>query len=514
MRKFWALALFLAVIVPVRAQLPAGATAPDFTATDLNGQNWRLYDLLDQGKIVILEISATWCSPCWAYHNGHAMHDFYVEHGPAGDDKARVLFVEGDPKTNVNCLYGQAGCNDYSPGNWVAGTPFPIINNDSIASQYKIKYFPTILVICPSRKAYEIGQWNAHDIWEKAAECPVPAGVNNAGIFDYYPGTSLGEICGTQEIKPSLSLVNLGTEALKQATISMTWNDDVVQVKEWTGNLQKFESYNIIFDAFPVQGAGSLKTQLTYVNYKPGDDDPSNNLRTDTFTAAQAFNDIKILLKIRTDQFGAETYWELRNAQNQVLESGGNQAVGPDGGGKFPGGIVGGPGAYSNNSIIRDTLLLPEPGCYSIHFVDAFGDGMCCDYGNGYYKLYNLDDPVYPILSGGDFKAYAEHGFSAGIDITPTMAPGTADIPELRLYPNPATMFIRAAFSLPQPSAVSVSVVNAMGQRILFYPEENLPGGEHQRELALDFLPAGFYWLQLSIDRQTIARKFLIQRVH
>ena len=146
MRKLGALALLLLASLRIFAQLPSGSTAPDFKATDLNGKSWHLYELLDAGKIVVLEISATWCPPCWAYHNGHAMQQFYEQHGPTGDNKAQVLFIEGDPKTNPACLYGQAGCNDYTPGNWVAGTPFPIINDDSIADRYQLHYFPTIFV--------------------------------------------------------------------------------------------------------------------------------------------------------------------------------------------------------------------------------------------------------------------------------------------------------------------------------------------------------------------------------
>ena len=41
------------------AQLPNGSVAPDFTATDVNGNQHRLYDYLDQGYTVILDISAT-----------------------------------------------------------------------------------------------------------------------------------------------------------------------------------------------------------------------------------------------------------------------------------------------------------------------------------------------------------------------------------------------------------------------------------------------------------------------
>ena len=88
MKKYPVFAFWLVIVLRLSAQLPSGAVAPDFTATDINGQSWHLYDILASGKIVVLEISATWCPPCWAYHNSGAMQELYAAHGPAGDNTA------------------------------------------------------------------------------------------------------------------------------------------------------------------------------------------------------------------------------------------------------------------------------------------------------------------------------------------------------------------------------------------------------------------------------------------
>lgn len=509
MRKFRAFVLLLCLHQALLAQLPSGAIVPNFTTTDLNGQSWDLYNLLDQGKIVVLEISATWCPPCWAYHNGHAMHKFYEQHGPDGDNKARVLFVEGDPATNVNCLYGTSGCNNYTPGNWVAGTPFPIINDAAIADSFKVNYYPSIYVICPNRKAYEIGQWNAADIWDQALTCPVAAGNNNAGIFNYNNGTPLHEVCETLELQPAFSIVNLGSNALTQATVALKWENTIVQTIEWTGNLGLYGEIPVTFDPLPVTTAGQLETQLTSINNNPVDDDPSNNTLLDSFSTAKEFNSLQVLLKLRTDQYGAETYWELRDENGAVLESGGNQDVGPNGGGKFTG-INSGPGAYGNNHLIRDTFFLPEPGCYSFHIVDAYGDGMCCDYGNGYYKLYNLDNPINPLLWGGVFKAYDDRAFSTAM-LTAANEPYDNFL-DLQLFPNPAREQITLDFELPNAARTTVFIVNTLGQLVQQTEPEWRTAGTHQLTLPINHLPAGMYWLQFQAGAQRLSRKFLVQK--
>ncbi len=510
MRKLRVLLLLCCLSYTSWGQVPSGSIAPDFTATDLNGQSWRLYDLLNQGKIVVLEISATWCPPCWAYHNSHAMHQFYEQYGPNGADKARVLFVEGDPATNVNCLYGSAGCNNYTPGNWVSGTPFPIINSAAIADSFRVKYYPTIYVICPNRKAYEIGQWNATDIWEQARSCPVAAGADNAGIFNYSNGTVLHEVCESLDLKPAFSLINLGANTLTQATVALHWENQTVQTIEWTGNLNLYGEAPIAFDPLPIQTAGRLETRLTSVNNRPVDDDPANNFLEDSFKTARAFNSLQVLLKLRTDQYGAETYWELRDEQGAVLDFGGNQAVGPNGGGKFSG-INGGPGAYGNNHLVRDTFFLPKPGCYSFHIVDAYGDGMCCNYGNGYYKLYNLDAPANPIIWGGQFKAYDDRAFSTEI-ATSTLGADATQRPSLQLFPNPAQEQVRLQLDLPQDCRVAVSLTNSLGQLAHQENPLQLPAGTHQITLAIGELPEGLYGLSAQIGSEQVVRKLLILR--
>ena len=102
------LALFFLFSNLTFAQLPDGSIAPDFTTTDIYGNAHNLYDYLDEGYTVILDISATWCGPCWNYHSGGTFEEIWEAHGPAGQpgvgpnttDDVMILWFEGDPSTS------------------------------------------------------------------------------------------------------------------------------------------------------------------------------------------------------------------------------------------------------------------------------------------------------------------------------------------------------------------------------------------------------------------------------
>lgn len=137
-----------------------GATAPDFTVTDINGNQHNLYSYLNDGKVVLLDVSATWCGRCWNFHNAHYLEDLYAEYGPAGTNEVVVLFYEGDATTNAQDLDGTDAA---SQGDWITGTPYPIVNETPLQlnlNVYAPLGFPTINIIsCADKKI----KW---DLWD------------------------------------------------------------------------------------------------------------------------------------------------------------------------------------------------------------------------------------------------------------------------------------------------------------------------------------------------------------
>lgn len=143
-------------------QLPFGGSAPNFTVLDIGGGSHTLYNKLAGGRSAILDFSATWCNPCWSLHESGVLKSVHSSLG----GYTSVLFMEADLNTNVDCLYGLSSCSGAGTwGNWVAGTNYPMANLTSsngsgILSLYQVGYYPTVYIISPDKRAWEISNFD------------------------------------------------------------------------------------------------------------------------------------------------------------------------------------------------------------------------------------------------------------------------------------------------------------------------------------------------------------------
>ena len=160
-------------------------TAPDFTVTDIDGNTHSLYaDILDEGKIAVVQIVATWCPPCWNIHTTGALQQLHEAFGPDGTDQLRVIVYEADPSTSLAALMG-SGSNTL--GDWTEGVTHPIVNESPLSlnlSIWRPYGYPRINVVRPSDREIVLDTRN-----ESSFQAQTDA-INAAGI----DGIVLGEV--------------------------------------------------------------------------------------------------------------------------------------------------------------------------------------------------------------------------------------------------------------------------------------------------------------------------------
>ncbi|MFT6194523.1 MAG: endonuclease I [Cognaticolwellia sp.] len=72
-----------------------------------------------------------------------------------------------------------------------------------------------------------------------------------------------------------------------------------------------------------------------------------------------------VIFSLITDQYGAETSWTITDSNNTEQASGNN---------------------YSNSTSYSENICLLD-GDYTFTINDSYGDGICCEYGNGSYDI-------------------------------------------------------------------------------------------------------------------------------
>ena len=150
-KKITSLSILCLFATKLMAQITNGSTAPNFILDDLNGNEHKLYNYLDQGKYVILDFFAVWCAPCQS--QAYLLENIYQNFGPNGNNSIVVLGLESEDAT----LDSQ--CINYNGFPWGAITTYPIINNtEDVPFEYNINFYPSVYLICPNRTITEINE--------------------------------------------------------------------------------------------------------------------------------------------------------------------------------------------------------------------------------------------------------------------------------------------------------------------------------------------------------------------
>lgn len=100
-------------------------------------------------------------------------------------------------------------------------------------------------------------------------------------------------------------------------------------------------------------------------------------------------NDTSVSLNLLTDDYASETSWQLTDSNNAQLASGDN---------------------LSNNTNYAETFCLAD-GEYTFQIDDSYGDGICCNYGNG---AYSIEANGQTLASGAEFSSTDIKTFTIG----------------------------------------------------------------------------------------------------
>ena len=284
---------------------PGGATGR-LTAVNapFTGMGFNLDSLSNAGYTIFIDISATWCNPCWQYHISKQLDTLWEQHGPTGapgvnastTNDVFVLFVQGEGTSHLAELYDGPGATvgsasvetpyaTSSQGNWVAGTPFPMIDDttssdgtygtNALDAAWHIAFFPTVYMICRDHLVHNLTQPSYSAAYAAAqATCPTTPPATGASV-DAKATPYLGATYFVCDGQPSVTFQNYSTTAnITAATISVTDSSGAtVATVPWTGTLTPYATTNVSVPAFPGTSFSGYKYSVTVI----GDINAANN---------------------------------------------------------------------------------------------------------------------------------------------------------------------------------------------------------------------------------------------
>lgn len=308
------------------------------------------------------------------------------------------------------------------------------------------------------------------------------------------------DLCEIQTIEPVFDLKNNGTSNLTSATIAYSYNGGVNQTINWTGNLAQGATDGIQLASFtPQYGNNIISVTVSSPNGQT-DENASNDVLNETFDIAVGEELLKV--RIETDNYGYEVYWEVRGPNNQVVGSGGNTNVGPNGGGDRIA-TANDPGAYANNTVINETVQLAGDGCYTFVIVDDYGDGICCGFqtGSGEYRLRDGNNQL--LAEGGEFddEEFVEIAMVSGLSVS------EVDFGQLNIYPNPTAQTVFVDVEKYEELNL-INITDMMGRTVL----ERAPANARRSAIDLCTISSGVYYVNLIGETGRITKKLIVQK--
>ena len=313
--------------------------------------------------------------------------------------------------------------------------------------------------------------------------------TNNASIENvqsvnsFFNNSFTEEICSSNQFKSKIRVNNLTPNDITSLNFIYSMNGGNNQSYNWTGSIKKFAGDLIEIPGFNfnVLDNNNYHIEINTVNGNPDELNSDSNLtinviKTNKIGIGTSYNVI-----VTQDQYGSETTWK-------ILDDNGNQVA------------SGGPYSdLSSAGILEHTHNVNLPyGCYSFEINDGYGDGICCSYGNGSYKLETSNGTV--VFNGtGNFSSKATNAFTT----SETASISDNETSFFNIYPNPSKGYL----TIKSTKKIKIEITNILGKKI--YPSFKV---FNSKTIDLTRLNNGVYFIKINDEKKTITKKIILKK--
>lgn len=218
----------------------------------------------------------------------------------------------------------------------------------------------------------------------------------------------------------NVSVNNGGSKELTSLKFEVSIDNGEPVEKTWEGSISSYQTLKIGIDANIPTGTHDVNVKIVEANGEKYDDSKSITVNVEEWSVFKTnAEEAEVTIELMQDKYGSQITWELIASDYTVIASG---------------------GPYEN---LVGTLAIelheikvnvPVGECVKFIIKDSKENGICCQYGEGYYEILNSKGKV--IVEGaGDFGAEASHVISIveGEEEEPTILSAPTNVTAMTL---------------------------------------------------------------------------------
>ncbi len=247
--------------------------------------------------------------------------------------------------------------------------------------------------------------------------------------------------CGETIISPTISLTNFGLNDITTAVITWQIDNGTISTINFNGALSQNQTESFVLDPIDLtEGSYSFNVVLVSVNGIDDQNVSNNDVSTPFIVGGSSdqYGTLQVVLELLTDDYAEETSWEFREIGGALIDSGSYNE-------------------NNDNTTFTEAFNVDVDNCYEFEIFDSYGDGICCQYGEGEYSLSTSNGEV--IFEGAEFTDSEVTQMSIGGELSIN----DASLANITLYPNPANNEITLSIGNTNDSS-SYSLYNTFGQ--------------------------------------------------
>ncbi len=291
-------------------------------------------------------------------------------------------------------------------------------------------------------------------------------------VFPFISGvTSATGISCSQTRTFNVGVTNGGLDELTSLKFEAYVDGELAKEQTWEGSIASYAGTNVEMEFDVPGGTHNIEIRIVEANGTAFEFAREVTASFDEWAEVIVEGEEEeFTINIMQDKYGNQITWELLGSDMSVLASGGPYTM-----------LVGG---SASTQLHQEKVTVAKGECVKFVIKDAVGNGMCCQYGEGYYQIKDSQGNL--LVDGdGDFGSEASVLLSVtdGVSVNETPATETYNI-----FPNP----VKDVLTVKGENMSQVVIYNSIGQMV-----ETINATENEVKVNVNSYKNGMYFINV-----------------